>query len=119
MKRSLGILVFALVTAGFAATASAHVVMVTAAIPAARASNDADLQQALAAVLDDAITHTVAFAPTQVTLQGVRQVGDQIYLMLLIVDQDGEQLIHRLETDDVQPSGSPVPPSDDAPKTTM
>ena len=107
MKLPLGILVFALLTVALASTAPAHVVMVTAAIPAANASSDADLERALAAVLDDAITRTVAFAPTQVTLQDVRRVGDQIYLMLLIVDADGERLIRRLERDAPASSGSP------------
>jgi hypothetical protein len=92
MKLPLTVLVLVLAAAAFAPAASAHVVMVTAAIPVARASSDADLQQAVADVLDDAITRTVAFAPTQVTLQDVRQVGDQIYLILLILDADGEQL---------------------------
>jgi hypothetical protein len=46
------IFVLALVTASFASTASTHVVMVTAAIPAVKASND---------------THAIAFAPTQIT----------------------------------------------------
>ena len=100
MKVPLGILVFALVTAAFASAASAHVVMVTATIPAATASSSSDLEQALVVVLDDAIAHTVAFAPTHVTLENVQLVGDQIYLILLIVDADGEQLLQQLERDD-------------------
>ena len=119
MKLPLRIFVLALVTAAFASTASAHVVMVTASIPEGKASNATDLEQALAVVLNDAITHTVAFAPTQITLQGVRQVGDEIYLMLLIVDADGEQLIHRLEREDAASSRSPAGTSAKPARPTM
>jgi hypothetical protein len=112
MKRTLSIFVAALLTAVFASAASAHVVMVTAAIPAASASSDADLEQALVGVLHEAIAHTVAFAPTQVTLEEVRRVGDQIYVVLLIVDADGEQLLLRLAGDDAASSPSPEGTSD-------
>ena len=107
MKLSLtSLLVVA--TVAFATAASAHVVMVTTSIPAAQASNEADLEHALALVVDDAVTHTVAFTPTKVSVQGVRQVGDQIYLMILVVDRDGEQLIRQLEVGDTDASRSPA-----------
>jgi hypothetical protein len=119
MKLPLSIFVVALVTTACASAASAHVVMVTAAIPAVSVSNDSDLEQALAVVLDDAITHTVAFAPTQITLQAMRRVGDQLYLLLLIVDADGEQLLHRLERDDPASSRSPSDTSENPAPPTM
>jgi hypothetical protein len=50
-------------------------------------------------VLDDALQSAIAFSPTAVTLQGVRRIGDRIYLQLLIVDHDGEALMKQLAID--------------------
>ena len=38
----------------------------------------------------ETLHRAIAFTPTLVTLQSARRIGDQIYLQLLIVDQDGE-----------------------------
>ena len=102
-----------LAIAAFATTASAHVVEVTASIPAGQAANDADLRAAIESAIDDAINHTIAFTPTAVTLQDARRVGDRIYLMFLILDRDGEELIKQLATDGEKGTGEPVPEPDD------
>ena len=45
-------------------------------------------------------------------LQDARVVGDRIYILLLIADNDGEQLMQRLSTE--EPAAS-VSPSETAP----
>ena len=42
------------------------------------------------------LEHAIAFTPTVVTLENVRVIGNQIYLLLLIADRDGEKSIEAL-----------------------
>ena len=97
MKRLLATLI-GLGIAAFATSASAHMVEITTSIPAVKAADDNDLKQALASAVDDAVKHAIAFTPTVVTLQHARLVGDRIYLQLLVVDQDGEEMMEQLAT---------------------
>ncbi len=96
------------VLATFATTASAHVVEIITSIPAVKAADDADLKQALASAVDDAVNHAIGFTPTRVTLQNARRVGDRIYIVLLIVDHDGEEMMKRLAADDTNSSSEPL-----------
>ena len=102
--------IIGLAIAAFATTTSAHVVEVTTSIPAVKAADDADLKTALESAIDDAVRHAIGFAPTLVTLRNARLVGDRIYIVLLIVDHDGEELMKRLVTD--EPTASPEPFAD-------
>lgn len=97
----------------FAATASAHVVEITTFIPVVEASNEADLRTALESAVDDAVKHAIAFTPTLVTVQKALRVGDRIYLMLLVVDRDGEELMKQLATDEAADEPQPLPQPDD------
>jgi len=99
MKGIVTLLIAAAMATFTATSASAHIVEVTTSIPVAEASSQADLKVAVASAVDDAIHRAVAFTPTAVTLQGVRRIGNRIYLQLLIVDQDGEALIKQLASD--------------------
>jgi len=90
--------------AAFATTASAHVVAITTSIPAVDASNDVDLRAALESAVDDAVKHAIGFTPTAVTLENARRVGDRIYLIFLILDEDGEELMKQLATDEANDS---------------
>ena len=112
MKPVLSTLIV-LAIAAYAATASAHVVEVTTSIPAAHTADDTDLREALESAIDDAVHHTIGFTPTAVTLQNARRVGDRIYLMFLIVDRDGEELIKRLASDEQKNPLERVPEPDD------
>jgi len=113
MKPIVTTLIVLAVTA-FATTASAHVVEVTTSIPAAHAADDTDLREAVESAIDDALHHTIGFTPTAVTLQNARRVGDRIYLMFLIIDRDGEDLIKQLASDEQKNSRGPVTEPDDA-----
>jgi hypothetical protein len=95
MKRVLATFV-GLAIAAFATTASAYVVEITTSIPAVKAADDEVLKEALQSAIDDAVTHAIRFTPTLVTLQHARLVGNRIYIVLLIVDRDGEEMMKRL-----------------------
>ena len=117
MKTVLATLI-GLVTAMCVSTASAHVIVFTTSIPAATATDDAHLREALTSVIDDA-TQAVAFTPTVMAVISVRHIGERLYLDLLIADEAGEALIRELEADDA-PSASPptpAPPTDEEYRT--
>lgn len=103
--------IVALVIAASATTASAYVVEITTSIPAVKAADDADLKEALQSAIDDAVQHAIAFTPTVVTLQHARLVGGRIYIQLLVVDRDGEEMMKRLGAEDPEsePDASPAP----------
>jgi hypothetical protein len=107
--------IIGLAIAAFATTVSAHLVEVTMSIPAVKAADDGDLKTALESAIDDAVKHAIGFTPTLVTLRNARLVGDRIYIVLLIVDRDGEEMMKQLATD--EPNSSPEPVAD--PATTM
>jgi hypothetical protein len=107
MKRGLATII-GLAIAVFATTASAHVVAITTSIPAVKAADDADLKEAVESAIDDAVNHAIGFTPTVVTLQAARVVGDRIYIVLLIVDHDGEEMMKQLATGETHSSSEPL-----------
>jgi len=107
MKRGLATII-GLVIAAFATTASAYVVAITTSIPAVKAAADADLKEAVESAIDDAVNHAIGFTPTLVTLQGARLVGDRIYIVLLIADHDGEEMMKQLATGETDSSSEPL-----------
>jgi hypothetical protein len=99
--------IIALGTAAFVTTASAHVVEITTSIPAAKAADDAALREALEAAIDDAVKHAIGFTPTLISLQNARLVGGRIYIMLLVADKSGEELMNQLAADEASSSSEP------------
>ena len=106
----------ALAIASFATAASAHVVEITTSIPVAQASDKAELKAALESAIEDAVKQTIRFTPTVVTLHEVRRVGDRIYLMLLVVDREGEELMKQLAIDTGPERGDDETTDDDSVK---
>ena len=86
----------ALSLAAWATPATAYVLQIAASIPVASADDDTQLKVALSSVIDDILQHAIAFAPTAVTVQDARVVGDRIYILLLIADGDGEETMRQL-----------------------
>jgi len=107
MKRIITTLIAVAITTFSATGASAHIAKVTASIPVATATNQADLEVAIASAVDDALRRTIGFTPTVVTLQEIHRIGDHIYLHLLIVDAAGEAVIQQLATDAAKEAGEP------------
>ena len=60
---------------------------------------------------DDVLHHAIAFTPILVTLQTARVVGDRIYILLLIADGDGEQMMERFADEEAARSVSPREPA--------
>jgi len=88
--------------AAFASPATAYVAQIATSIPAASLDDDAQLQQALGAAIDDVLQHAIAFAPTVLMVQSARVVGDRVYILLLVADSDGEKIIDRLSVETPQ-----------------
>jgi len=74
---------------------AAYVVQITTSIPVA-GGNDAKLKDALRAAIDDILEHAIAFEPTVVEVRDARVVGDRVYILLLIADDDGEDTMKTL-----------------------
>ena len=75
-----------------ASPATAYIVGALTSIRAEDAAADnATLEKAIRAAVDDVATHAVAFTPTMVSLREAKLVGDRIYLLVLLADQAGEK----------------------------
>ena len=79
--------------------AAAYVVSVTTSIPARSVAEDEDLQVALKSAIDDVLQHAIAFSPTFVTVQSARVVGERVYILLLIGDDEGVATLKALSVD--------------------
>ena len=66
-------------------------------IPSSAIDTDAQLQAAVAAAVRDIIKQAIAFSPSLVELQAAKQVGDRIYILLLVADPDGEETLKAFE----------------------
>ena len=95
MRALIASLVAAVVTTA-ASPALAYVVVVTTSVPVTNVADEAQLEAAVKSAVDDVLEHAIAFTPTVVTLENVRVIGNQIYLLLLIADRDGEKSIEAL-----------------------
>ena len=78
---------------------AAYVAAITTSIPIASAGDDDQLKDALSSAIDDVLHHAIAFTPTVVTLQSARVVDDRIYILLLIADGDGEEMLQKLSAE--------------------
>ena len=76
-----------------ATPAMAYVVAITTSIDLASAADDEHLRRALESAIDDVLHNAIAFAPTVVTVQDARVVGDRIYILLVIADAEGEKAL--------------------------
>lgn len=106
--KSLLATIIGLAVGAFSNPAAAYVVEITTSIPVESALERAQLNDALASAIDDVLSHAIAFTPTVVALQSARLVGDRIYILLLIADDDGEETMKRLSAED--PAANDWPP---------
>jgi len=83
---------------------AAYVAAITTSIPIASAGDDDQLKDALTSAIDDVLHHAIAFTPTVVTLQSARVVGDRIYILLLVADSDGEEMLQKLSVERIRNS---------------
>jgi hypothetical protein len=79
--------------------APAYVVAITTSIPATSVADATDLKAALVSAIDDVLRHAIAFSPTFVTVLKARVVEDRIYILLLIGDSEGEEMMKKLSVE--------------------
>jgi hypothetical protein len=103
--RSLLATIIGLAVTAFANPATAYVVQITTSIPVTSTADEAQLRHAIDSMMGDVLNHAIAFAPTVVTMQHARVVGDRIYIMLLIADADGEETMKALAAE--EPAAAP------------
>src|SRR5438309_8792046 len=65
-------------------------------VAAKSVADDTDLKAALVSAIDDVLRHAIAFSPTFVTVLKARVVEDRIYILLLIGDSEGEEMMMKL-----------------------
>jgi len=84
--------------------AAAYVAEILTSIQAADGEGDR-LEDALKSAVYDVLQHAIAFVPTVVEVRDVRVVGDRVYILLLIADDDGAAIVEALT--DIQTPKSP------------
>jgi len=102
MKILLTASIIALAFVTSATPAAAYVVAVPTSVAASTLADDADLKAAIRSAVDDVLSHAIAFSPTFVVVQTARLVGDRVYILLLIGDEDGEKMLEKLSADAVE-----------------
>ena len=90
-----------------ACPAAAYIVEALTSIRAEDAADNATLEKATRAAVDDVATHVLAFTPTMVSLREAKLVGDRIYLLVLFADRAGEQELEVLNAGMEPPDPDP------------
>ena len=98
--------IIGLAIATFANPAMAYLLEITTSIPVTSAADDGQFKNAVKSAIDDVLKHAIGFVPTVVTLQDARVVGERLYILLLIADDEGEQTIKTLSREEPGPTGS-------------
>ena len=84
----------------------AYVLVVTTSVAVSAAADETQLEASLGSAIKDVLAHAIAFTPTVVTLAGVRRVGNEIYLILLIADAEGEKSLKAFSTTEPSPEST-------------
>jgi len=108
----------ALVLAMIASPAMAYMAVITTSVPVANAADDAELRTAVASAVTDVLTRGIAFSPTIVTLEKATLVGNRLYLVLFVTDEDGDTSGSTLPGV-VPPREDPIDSPEKASRTTM
>ena len=95
LLKTLLIMTIASTLTAWGTPASAYVAQILTSIPAAAGEGD-QLENAVKAAVTDVLEHAIAFVPTVVDVRDVRVVGDRIYILLLIADDDGAAVVKAL-----------------------
>ena len=110
--KSLIAAIIGLTIATAASPGTAYVAAVVTSIPVTNsADDDKRLEAALEAAIKDVVEHAIAFIPTIIRLEGVRVVGERIYLVLLFADADGEKTMATFSSLQPAPTDPPSPVS--------
>jgi hypothetical protein len=110
--------VAALILATIASPAMAYMAVITTSVAVANGADEAELRSAVESAVTDVLRRAIAFSPTIVTLEKATLVGNRLYLVLFLADEDGETSVSTLPGL-VPPREDPTDSSEKAPRTTM
>ena len=68
--------------------------------PAKSVADDTDLKAALESAIDDVLRNAIAFSATFVTVLKAWVVEDRFYILLLIGDSEGEEMMKKLSVEE-------------------
>jgi hypothetical protein len=109
--KALVAFVVGLAVAVSANVATAYVAVVATSIPVSAAAvteKQERLGDAVRSAIRDVLDHAIGFTPTVVTLQNAAVVGDRLYILLFVADEDGEAALEVLLRDRA-PDSMPSP----------
>ena len=95
LLKSFMIIMFAGGLLAWGTPAAAYVAQILTSIPASSGEGE-ELTAAVKSAVNDVLQHAIAFEPTVILVQEARLVGDRIYILLLIADDDGAAIVKRL-----------------------
>jgi ABC-type uncharacterized transport system permease subunit len=93
LPKSLVIAVFAAALLARGAPASAYVAQILTSIPASSGEGE-QLEAAVRSAINDVLDHAIAFVPTVIDVREAIVVGDRIYILLLLADDDGAAIVN-------------------------
>jgi len=91
--KTLSALAVGLTMALWSQPASAYVMQVVTTAPVAASLDDenaSSVEDAVESAIRDVLSHAIAFTPTVVRLEDAQIIGERLYLVLLIADEEGE-----------------------------
>jgi hypothetical protein len=92
-----------------ASPAPAYMAIVSTSVPVQAGADESQLRAALQSAVKDVLTHAIAFSPTVVSVEKAALVGDRLFLMLFVSDDEGDT--------STQDGTAPPPHQDDADDT--
>jgi hypothetical protein len=107
-----------LILATIAPPAMAYMAVITTSVVVANGTDGAELQSAVESAVTDVLRRAIAFSPTIVTLEKATLVGNRLYLVLFLTDEDGGTSVSTLPGL-VPPREDPTDSPEKAPRTTM
>ena len=79
-----------LVVAMITSPAMAYMAVITTSVAVANDADEAELRTAVESAVTDVLRRAIAFSPTIVTLEKATLVGNRLYLVLFVTDEDGD-----------------------------
>jgi len=108
----------ALILATIASPAMAYMAVITTSVAVSNSADEAELRTAVESAVTDVLRRAIAFSPSIVTLEKATLIGNRLYLVLFLTDEDGEtggSTVPGL----MPPVEDPIDSPEKAPRTTM
>jgi hypothetical protein len=79
-----------------ASPAMAYMAVIATSVAVANGADEAEVRAALDLAVKDVLRRAIAFSPTIVTLEKATLVGNRLYLVLFLTDEDGKSSVSTL-----------------------